>query len=134
MVSGAVALTRRRDRRLRWMTSSGNLDGCKYVDIADTPFTNTLPVRRLGLVRGAAADITVAYVDGMDLQPWPEPQRYTRLDRDGADVYRFTSLDGGLTADLPVDAEGLVLDYPGPMTISDTDIAGRLDPHGCRVE
>jgi hypothetical protein len=89
------------------------LDGCEYVDIADTPFTNTLPVRRLGLVRGAAADITVAYVDGMDLQPWPEPQRYTRLDRDGADVYRFTSLDGGFTADLPVDAEGLVLDYPG---------------------
>ena len=98
---------------MRRVRAVAYLDGCEYVDIADTPFTNTLPVRRLGLVRGSAADITVAYVDGMDLQPWPEPQRYTRLDRDGADVYRFTSLDGGFTADLPVDAEGLVLDYPG---------------------
>jgi hypothetical protein len=100
----------------RWSSVDGRavayLDGCEYVDIADTPFTNTLPVRRLGLSRGAAAEITVAYVDGTDLQPWPEPQRYTRLDQDD-NVYQFLSLDGGFTADLPVDSEGLVLDYPG---------------------
>ena len=100
----------------RWSSVDGRamayLDGCEYVDIADTPFTNTLPVRRLGLSRGAAADIAVAYIDGTDLQPWPEPQRYTRLDQDD-DVYRFVSLDGGFTADLPVDGDGLVRDYPG---------------------
>jgi uncharacterized protein len=27
-------------------------------------------------------------------------------------LYKFESLDGGFTADLPVDAEGLMLDYP----------------------
>ena len=32
---------------------------------------------------------------------------------DGGGLYRFESLDGGFTADLPVDPDGLVLDYPG---------------------
>jgi len=25
-----------------------NLEGCEYVDISETPLTNTLPIRRLG--------------------------------------------------------------------------------------
>jgi len=90
------------------------LEGCEYVDISETPFTNTLPIRRLGLAPGESAEITVAYFDGAELQPWPEPQRYTCLEKgDSGGRYRFLSLDGGFTADLPVDADGLVLDYPG---------------------
>ena len=30
------------------------LEGCEYVDISGTPFTNTLPIRRLGLSPGEA--------------------------------------------------------------------------------
>ena len=68
----------------------------------------------LDLPPGGSAEIAVAYFDGTELQPWPEPQRYTRLEaNDGSGVYRFLSLDGGFTADLPVDSDGLVLDYPG---------------------
>src|SRR3712207_6469157 len=90
------------------------LEGCQDVDISETPFTNTLPVRRLDLTPGESAEISVAYLDGAALQPWPEPQRYTCLEKgDGNGLYRFLSLDGGFTADLPVDADGLVLDYPG---------------------
>jgi uncharacterized protein len=90
------------------------LEGCEYVDISETPFTNTLPVRRLGLAPGESAEITVAYFDGAELQPWPEPQRYTCLEKSsGGALFRFLSLDGGFTADLHVDADGLVLDYPG---------------------
>ena len=101
-----------------WKTSDGadlpSLDGCIDVDISVTPFTNTLPIRRLGLAPGASAAFSVAYVDGTKLQAWPEPQRYTCLEKtDQGGLYRFLSLDGGFTADLPVDAEGLVLDYPG---------------------
>lgn len=89
------------------------LEGCEYVDIAETPFTNTLPIRRLGLAPGESAKIAVAYVDRAELQTWPEPQRYTCLETGGGGgLYRFLSLDGGFTADLPVDADGLVLDYP----------------------
>jgi hypothetical protein len=41
--------------------------------------------------------------------------RYARLNtgEGGAITYRFVSLDGGFRADLPVDPDGLVLDYPG---------------------
>jgi hypothetical protein len=92
----------------------GYLEGCRYVDIAETPFTNTLPIKRLGLAPGESAEIKVAYFDGAELQPWPEPQRYACLEKgDGGGLYRFESLDGGFTADLPVDPDGLVLDYPG---------------------
>ena len=89
------------------------LERCEYVDISETPFTNTLPIRRLDLTPGESAEICVAYFEGTELQPWPEPQRYTRLQTDSdCGLYRFVSLDGGFTADLPVDADGLVFDYP----------------------
>jgi uncharacterized protein len=40
-----------------------------------------------------------------------QPQAYTRL---AERLYRFENLDGsGFTADLPLDQDGLVLDYPG---------------------
>jgi hypothetical protein len=101
-----------------WSGSDGRvvsyLKGCEYVDISETPFTNSLPIRRLGLAPGQSAEIAVAYLEGAELQPWPEPQRYTRLETgEGGWTYQFVSLDGGFTAELPVDQDGLVLDYPG---------------------
>ena len=90
------------------------LEGCQYVDISETPFTNTLPIRRLGLAPSESAEISVAYFDGTELQPWPELQHYACLEKgDGGGLYRFLSLDSGFTADLLVDADGLVVDYPG---------------------
>jgi hypothetical protein len=57
----------------RWATydrrAVAYLEGCEYVDISETPFTNTLPIRRLGLAPGESADISVAYFDGTVLQP-----------------------------------------------------------------
>jgi hypothetical protein len=56
------------DREGNWATYDGRavayLEGCEYVDISETPFTNTLPIRRLGLAPGESADISVAYFDG----------------------------------------------------------------------
>ena len=106
------------DEKGDWTTPDGravpHLEGCIDVDISVTPFTNTLPIRRLGLAPMESAEISVAYFEGTELQAWPEPQRYTCLEkRDRGGLYRFQSLDGGFTADLPVDTDGLVLDYPG---------------------
>jgi hypothetical protein len=105
------------DGRGNWAGPEGHavayLDGCEYVDVSETPFTNTLPIRRLGLTPGESAEVHVAYFDGTELQPWPEPQRYTCLQKDSdGGLYRFVSLDDGFTTDLPVDTDGLVLDYP----------------------
>ena len=53
------------DGKGRWSNADGNLpelDGCLDVDISATPFTNTLPIRRLGLAAGEATEIAVVYL------------------------------------------------------------------------
>jgi hypothetical protein len=84
------------------------LDGCIDVDISSTPLTNTLPIRRLGLAIGDAADVSAVYVVMPSLAVSAFAQRYTRLDRD---TYRYQST--GFQADLVVDEHLLVVDYPG---------------------
>jgi hypothetical protein len=102
----------------RWRGGGGELlpelDGCIDVDISATPFTNTLPIRRLGLELGESEDLRVAYIRVPELLVGPERQRYGCLEAqaDGG-LYRFEALPSGFTAELPVDADGFVLDYPG---------------------
>jgi uncharacterized protein len=87
--------------------------GCLDVDISITPFTNTLPVRRLNLNRGESAELKVVYVAVPEMQLSVEHQRYTFVERNGtANRYKFESLDGEFTAIISVDADGLVEDYP----------------------
>jgi len=90
------------------------LQGCIDVDIMVTPLTNTLPIRRLQLAPGESREISVVYIAAPDLSIRPFWQRYTRLDDvDGGQHYRYESLESGFTADLPVDDDGFVVDYPG---------------------
>jgi uncharacterized protein len=101
-----------------WTDAAGaacsTLDGCLDVDISGTPFTNTLPIRRLALAPGQAADLLVAYISVPDLSAGPAQQRYTCLSRTvSGGLYRYEGLESGFTADLLVDAQGLVVDYPG---------------------
>jgi uncharacterized protein len=101
-----------------WKRGAGEpvpeLDGCIDVDISATSFTNTLPIRRLGLEPGESADVDVAYVRVPELLVGPERQRYGCLVvRTDGGLYRFEALPSGFTAELPVDAEGFVIDYPG---------------------
>jgi hypothetical protein len=87
------------------------LQGCVDIDIQATPLTNTLPIRRLDMKAGESIEIRLCYVAVPDLTVSPASQRYTAL-ASGV-VYRFESLDSGFTAELPVDGDGFVLDYPG---------------------
>jgi uncharacterized protein len=90
------------------------LDGCIDVDISATPFTNTLPIRRLGLEPGESEELTITYVRVPELLVGPERQRYGFLEAQAdSRLYRFEALPSGFTAELPVDADGLVIDYPG---------------------
>lgn len=90
------------------------LEGCPDVDISATPFTNTLPIRRLRLPVGASREIAVAYLAVPSLRIARRHQRYTHLEStSGADRYLFESLPGGFRAELLVDADGLVVEYPG---------------------
>jgi hypothetical protein len=99
------------DGQGRW-TRNGrrcpDLDGCADVDLALTPSTNTLPIRRLGLAVGASSPVTAAWVRFPELAVEPLPQRYTRLDDRR---YRYESRDGAFTAEVDVDDLGLVTAY-----------------------
>lgn len=106
------------DGRGHWSDASGAslamLDGCLDIDLSATPFTNTLPIRRLGLQPGQAAELSVAYIPVPNLEVRTMKQRYTCLEsRTDGGLYRYESLASGFTRDLPVDTQGLVLDYPG---------------------
>src|SRR5438270_8200366 len=106
------------DGEAHWQSRSGEpltvLDGCIDVDISATPFTNTLPIRRLALNPGQSAELLVAYIALPTMEVQPDRQRYTCLEvsADGG-LYRYESLSSDFTRDIRVDADGLVVDYPG---------------------
>jgi uncharacterized protein len=116
--SGRPLLELLADGEGHWKRRGGEsvpeLDGCIDVDISATPFTNTLPIRRLGLKPGESTDVDVAYIRVPELLVGPERQRYGCLEAqaDGW-LYHFEALPSGFTAELAVDADGLVIDYPG---------------------
>jgi hypothetical protein len=86
-----------------------DLRACHDVDLAWSPLTNTLPIRRLGLAVGDQRALTVAYIAPPQLTVMPDGQRYTRL---AAQRWRYESLDAAFVAELTVDDDGLVIDYP----------------------
>lgn len=83
--------------------------GCTDIDISATPFTNTLPLRRLGLKVGQAADIEVVWVGLPEFILRRTAQRYTRL---SPFVYRYENLNSGYSNEVTLDADGLVRSYP----------------------
>jgi uncharacterized protein len=90
------------------------LDGCIDVDITATPFTNTLPIRRLMLGVGQSAELLVAYIALPEMDITPVRQRYTCLETSAyGGLYRYEGLTSGFTREIRVDADGLVIDYPG---------------------
>jgi uncharacterized protein len=58
-----------------------------------------------------SADIRVAYLAVPDLTVRAADQRYTCLDP--GRLYRYEGVTSGFVAELPVDPDGLVVDYPG---------------------
>jgi hypothetical protein len=89
------------------------LDGCLDVDLLSTAFTNTLPIRRLAMVPGWSEEITVAYITVPGLEVSVARQRYHCLTwaPDGG-RYRFEDPATGFTAEISVDGDGLVIEYP----------------------
>ena len=101
-----------------WATADGEplptYDGCHDVDISITPFTNSIPIRRLNLEPGQSADLKVLHVTVPAMTLKTMDQRYTCLERhDTGGVYRYESTGSGFSADLTVDRDGIVIDYPG---------------------
>lgn len=102
------------------LADPGSLAGALDCDIALCPMTNTMPVLRLDLLgdrpRGEESTLVMAWVDVPSLQVLRSSQVYaTREHFDpatGHGVVTYTSATRDFTADLTVDADGLVVDYP----------------------
>jgi hypothetical protein len=86
------------------------IEGCIDIDIAATPFTNTLPIRRLQLAEGERQPISVAYISTPDLKVTRAEQAYSCIGLNHE--YRYESIFHHFTANLTVDEDGLVIDYP----------------------
>jgi hypothetical protein len=87
------------------------LDPALDADLYASPLTNTLPIRRLGMLGrepGWSTSVSAAWVLLPSLAVVPLEQSYTTL---GGGQVRYAS--GSFTADLTVDPDGFVTRYPG---------------------
>lgn len=113
--TSGIALSIRSDGVGAWRNHDGRplaeFEGCHDVDLAGSAFTNTLPIRRIDWPsHRQGAEIGVVYVPFDTFVPVLDWQRYTCLE-DGQ-LFRYEAVDRSFSADLPVDEDGLVLDYP----------------------
>lgn len=100
------------DTKGNW-TKNGNpateLNGCLYIDIALSPFTNTLPINHLEPAIGETQTIKTIYFDILEEETKPLSQLYERL---SDTQYRYQNIPNNFEAIITVDEAGLVVDYP----------------------
>jgi hypothetical protein len=85
------------------------LRGCIDIDLSATPLTNSLPIWRTNWT-DAPQRFRMAWIDLEALTVAPDQQIYTRID---ATHFHYQAADGSFERTLEVDADGLVIDYPG---------------------
>jgi hypothetical protein len=100
------------DGKGNWAGNTGKADqfkGCVDVDIPLTPFTNTLPIRRLQLGQNKSKEIQVIYCDLLAGHISPVRQKYTCL---SSTKYQYENVPNDFEATIEVDDSGFVVDYP----------------------
>lgn len=108
----AVAIDILVDAALHWTMNGLEIpavSGCLDMDLNFSPVTNLIPIRRLDLEIGQAADVKAAWLRFPELTLEPLEQVYRRV---GPAAYRYESANGSFTADLAVNTAGLVTLYP----------------------
>ncbi len=92
-----------------------SLVGALDCDLGLSPVTNTMPILRHGLLDGGGPiELTMAWVAVPALAVQADGQRYRHVGS-AADrhVIGFEAVDGSFVTDITVDADGIVIDYPG---------------------
>jgi hypothetical protein len=93
---------------------SAQLVGALDCDLGLSPVTNMMPILRHGLLHaGGPIEFTMAWVAVPALAVQPDGQRYLHV-RSAADhhVIRYEAIDASFAADITVDADAVVIDYP----------------------
>ena len=110
-VGGVGSLELRHDGKGNWagVENAAELEGALDCDLAFSPLTNLMPVRRHRLhEEPGTVEFAMAWVSLPDLEVHRSQQRYEHL---APGRVRFSS--DGFVADLELDADGLVVIYPG---------------------
>lgn len=91
------------------------LDGALDCDLGRSPLTNTMPVLRHGLHHaGGPVDFVMAWISVPDLEVTASGQRYSFMGSHGeGSVVRYEGRHRSFVGDLELDADGLVVHYPG---------------------
>jgi uncharacterized protein len=96
-----------------WDGALPDLTDALDIDIQNSPLTNTMPILRHGFQREGTGDFLMAFVTTPSLRVEASPQRYEHIRvTDAGSVVRYVSRDGDFTADLELDADGLLEFYP----------------------
>jgi hypothetical protein len=85
------------------------VEGCLDVDLNFSPSTNLLPIRRLALAVGEAAQVKAAWLRFPSFELEPLEQVYQRISER---TYRYSSAGGAFVAELAVNSQGFVTHYP----------------------
>jgi uncharacterized protein len=100
-----------------WMVNGAprpDLQGCLDLDLESSSLTNALPVHRLGLQVGEAAEAPAVYLHAQDLSVERLDQHYHRVDDEGVGQrYDYAAPRFDYRERLTYDASGLILTYPG---------------------
>jgi uncharacterized protein len=100
------------DGKGNWIANgkqANEFKNCLDVDIPLTPFTNTLPIKRLNLKTDMAQEIRVIYFDLLAQQIEPVRQKYTKLSNT---EFHYENVPNDFEATIKVDDHGFVVDYP----------------------
>ncbi|WP_333862714.1 putative glycolipid-binding domain-containing protein [Sphingobacterium sp.] len=84
--------------------------GFRYIDIAVTPLTNTLPIKGLGLHVDKSQLIEVIYIDILNDEIKPAKQKYTKLSKE---CYHYENVETDFASSILIDRNGMVKTYPG---------------------
>jgi hypothetical protein len=96
-----------------WDGELPDLSEARDIDIENSPLTNTMPILRHGLQREGSGDFVMAFVTTPSLRVEASLQRYEHVRAAGeGSVVRYLSRDGTFTAELELDADGLLSFYP----------------------
>jgi len=90
-------------------TIDHRFNDCVDIDISLTPFTNTLPIRRLVFNGQLSNRIEVIYIDIIADMIMPVRQYYTKI---SDSVYLYENEKSTFKAELKTDSYGLVIEYP----------------------
>lgn len=85
------------------------VEGCIDVDLAFSPATNLLPIRRCNMAIGDSEQAIAAWLTFPELTLEKLPQRYTRQSES---IFHYVSSGGDFETELTVTSSGFVSNYP----------------------